>query len=256
EFLSTDLPTTYKGLMEKTYPCIEAREVATNRTPTDQREGFKKSRKNPSWDNKKGQKNRDRFFLYRGSNHGLLSNLSKSPKEILATEKVAKTFEQPPRLPRSRRSWDMSKYCYFYKDHGHDTNQFRELRYQNEEAVKLRQLAHLVKGIKMGKAKTSDIQLSEWKKGDKDTPPVDAPILMISMDNRALKRKSVEESVDGVREITFLPFSSINSSDPVIIKARISERQVSLNRLKDSARRLLRGTLLASRRSTFGNYNR
>ncbi|GJS70381.1 reverse transcriptase domain-containing protein [Tanacetum coccineum] len=48
EFLSTDLPTTYKGLMEKTYPCIEAKEVATNRTPTDQREGFNKSRKNPS----------------------------------------------------------------------------------------------------------------------------------------------------------------------------------------------------------------
>nr|GEX73733.1 hypothetical protein [Tanacetum cinerariifolium] len=31
EFLSTDLPTTYKGLMEKTYTWIEAREVETNR---------------------------------------------------------------------------------------------------------------------------------------------------------------------------------------------------------------------------------
>ncbi|GKB92792.1 hypothetical protein Tco_0965064 [Tanacetum coccineum] len=30
EFLSTYLPTTYKGLMEKTYTWIEAKEVATN----------------------------------------------------------------------------------------------------------------------------------------------------------------------------------------------------------------------------------
>ncbi|GJR93611.1 reverse transcriptase domain-containing protein [Tanacetum coccineum] len=32
EFLSTNLPTTYKGLMEKTYTWIEAKEFATNRT--------------------------------------------------------------------------------------------------------------------------------------------------------------------------------------------------------------------------------
>ncbi|GJW67109.1 reverse transcriptase domain-containing protein [Tanacetum coccineum] len=40
EHLSTDLPTTYKGLMEKTYTWIEAREVATNGTPNDRRENF------------------------------------------------------------------------------------------------------------------------------------------------------------------------------------------------------------------------
>ncbi|GKC91350.1 reverse transcriptase domain-containing protein [Tanacetum coccineum] len=198
EFLSMDLPTTYKGLMEKTYTWIEAREVATNGAPNDRREGFDRSRKNPSWDNNKGQKNRDRFFPYRGSNHGLLSNLSKSLREILATEKVVKTFEQPPRLPRSRRSWDMSKYCHFHEDYGHNTNQCQELRHQIKEPEKSGQLAHLVKGIKKE-----------------------------SKDNRALKRKSVEESVDRVKEITFPPVSSINSSDPVIIKARISERQVS-----------------------------
>nr|GFA93441.1 reverse transcriptase domain-containing protein [Tanacetum cinerariifolium] len=35
EFLSTDLPTTYKGLMEKNYTWIEAREVTTNRFSKD-----------------------------------------------------------------------------------------------------------------------------------------------------------------------------------------------------------------------------
>ncbi|GKB97993.1 hypothetical protein Tco_0984130 [Tanacetum coccineum] len=39
-----------------------------------------------SWDNNRGQKGRDRFSPYQGPNHGLLSNLSKIPREILATE--------------------------------------------------------------------------------------------------------------------------------------------------------------------------
>nr|GEX45823.1 reverse transcriptase domain-containing protein [Tanacetum cinerariifolium] len=43
-------------------------------------------------------------------------------------------------------------------DHGHDTNDWRKLRHQIEEAVKLRQLSHLMKGIKKGKAKASDTQ--------------------------------------------------------------------------------------------------
>ncbi|GJV67419.1 hypothetical protein Tco_1482928 [Tanacetum coccineum] len=44
------------------------------------------------------------------------------------------------------------------EDHGHETNQCRELRYQMEEAIKSGKLAHFVKGIKKGKANTSDTQ--------------------------------------------------------------------------------------------------
>ncbi|GKA82957.1 hypothetical protein Tco_0789705 [Tanacetum coccineum] len=76
EFLSTNLPSTYKGLMEKTYTWIEAREVATNETPNDQRENFERFKKT-SWDNNRGQRSKDRFSPYRGPNHGLLSSLSK-----------------------------------------------------------------------------------------------------------------------------------------------------------------------------------
>ncbi|GJY92899.1 hypothetical protein Tco_0508681 [Tanacetum coccineum] len=93
--LSTDLPSTYKGLMEKTYTWIKAREVATNGTPNDQ-----------------------------------------SPKEILATKKAARSFEQPHRMFGSKRSRDMSKYCHFHEDHGHDTSDYRQLRNHIEEAVK------------------------------------------------------------------------------------------------------------------------
>ncbi|GKC05850.1 reverse transcriptase domain-containing protein, partial [Tanacetum coccineum] len=90
EHLSTDLPSTYKGLMGKNYTWIEAREVATNGTPNDQRENFERTR--ISWDNNQGQKGMDRFSPYRGPKHGLLSNLSKSPREILTTEKAARSF--------------------------------------------------------------------------------------------------------------------------------------------------------------------
>nr|GEX55745.1 hypothetical protein [Tanacetum cinerariifolium] len=87
EFLSTDLLTTYMDLMEKTYTWIEAKEVATNRAPNDHRKSFNRFMKVSTWDNNKGKKNIDKFSPYHESNHGLLSNLSKSPREILATKK-------------------------------------------------------------------------------------------------------------------------------------------------------------------------
>nr|GEY78557.1 hypothetical protein [Tanacetum cinerariifolium] len=49
EFLSMDLPITYKGLMEKTYTWIEAKEVATNGAPNDHRESFNIFKKKLFW---------------------------------------------------------------------------------------------------------------------------------------------------------------------------------------------------------------
>nr|GEW01740.1 hypothetical protein [Tanacetum cinerariifolium] len=45
EHLSTYLPSTYKGLMEKTYIWIEAREVATNGASNDRKDNFERSKK-------------------------------------------------------------------------------------------------------------------------------------------------------------------------------------------------------------------
>ncbi|GKA11504.1 reverse transcriptase domain-containing protein [Tanacetum coccineum] len=44
EHLSTDLPSTYKGLMEKTYTWVKAREVATNGASSDRRDSFESSK--------------------------------------------------------------------------------------------------------------------------------------------------------------------------------------------------------------------
>ncbi|GKG01476.1 hypothetical protein Tco_0306181, partial [Tanacetum coccineum] len=162
-----------------TYTWIEAREVSTNGSPNDRRDNFERSRKY-SWDNGRGQKSRDRLSHSRGPNHGLLSNLSKSLREILATEKEARSFEQPPRMLGSRLSRDMSKYCYFHEDHGHDTNDCRQLRIQIEVVVKSDQLSHLINEIKKERVKTSDSQ--QRKKKEKNTTPAEAPILMINQE--------------------------------------------------------------------------
>ncbi|GKD72636.1 hypothetical protein Tco_1330918 [Tanacetum coccineum] len=171
-----------KGDLDNYLHLFEAKEAATNRAPNDHRESFDRFKKRPSWDNNKGKENKDKFPLYSRPNHGLLSNLSKCPREIIATKKI-------------------------------------------KEAVRSGQLAHLVKGIKKGKAKVSDTQLGGWKKRDKDTVPAESPILMINMEGHLSKRKAVGELVSGIREITFPPVSGINNSfNPVIIKAWISGR--------------------------------
>ncbi|GJV89169.1 hypothetical protein Tco_1533107 [Tanacetum coccineum] len=56
----------------------------------------------------------------------------------------------------SKRSRDTSKYCHFYEDYRHDTNDCRHLKVQIQEAINSGQLLHLVKGIKKEKAKSTD----------------------------------------------------------------------------------------------------
>ncbi|GJZ76882.1 reverse transcriptase domain-containing protein [Tanacetum coccineum] len=223
EHLSTDLPSTYKGLMEKTYTYVEAREVATNGALNNQRDNFERPKKS-SWDNNRGQKNKDRFSPYRGPNHGLLPSLSKSPKEILATEKAARSFEPPPKMFRSKRSRDMSKYCHFHEDYGHDTNDCRHIRTQIQEAVNSGQLLHLVKGIKKEGTKSSDTPQGENKK-DKGKAPAETPILMVSQETHIAKSLAQENTDHGGKKIIFPPIARVNNA-PVIIEAKIFGRKV------------------------------
>ncbi|GJZ53921.1 hypothetical protein Tco_0608806 [Tanacetum coccineum] len=120
------------------------------------------------------------------------------PFRIITEDKkarIAKSFEQLPRMFRSRRSQDMSKYCHFHEDHGHDTNDCHQLRYQIEEVVKLGQLSHLVKGIKKER------------------------------DESYMKNKFESLIFEG-KEITF-PSGGSNSSAPLVIKAKIFGREVN-----------------------------
>ncbi|GJU05328.1 reverse transcriptase domain-containing protein [Tanacetum coccineum] len=96
-------------------------------------------------------------------------------------------------------------YCEFHQDYGHDTNACKELKKQIEEAVKSGKVAHLIKGIRKGRAKQTDTQLGEWTAPTVKAEPVvdrkEEPILMIRVINNPLKRKepprimSVEEMI-------------------------------------------------------------
>jgi hypothetical protein len=220
EFLSTDLPVTYKGLMEKTYTWIEVKEVSTNGAPMENNKGTKP----PSWEGPKNKhKSHNRFTPYnKDPNHGLLGNLTKSPREILATEKAAKAFEPPLRMVGKSKNRDTTNYCHFHEDFGHETNSCLELKKQIEEAVKSGQLTHLVKGIRKGKEKATDTQLG------RDNTPQEAPILMVRWGSSRLKRKASERETYDAGEITFpSEAGGFPSKDPVIIKVVVSNVEVN-----------------------------
>ncbi|GKA71326.1 hypothetical protein Tco_0777465 [Tanacetum coccineum] len=61
DFLSTYFPTSYKGLTEKTYTWIKAKEVATNGTPNDRQENFERFKRDSLWDKKKGNETETDF---------------------------------------------------------------------------------------------------------------------------------------------------------------------------------------------------
>nr|GFB67984.1 hypothetical protein [Tanacetum cinerariifolium] len=106
---------------------------------------------------KEEQKRRYKYSSYKEPNLGILQSLTKSPKEILASEKVVKTFTKPPKMVSKTR--DTSKYCKFHQDYDYETNACRELKNQIKEGVKLEKLAHMVKGVRKGKAKHTNTQL-------------------------------------------------------------------------------------------------
>nr|GEX63253.1 hypothetical protein [Tanacetum cinerariifolium] len=187
-----DLPSTYKGLMEKTYTWVKAREVATDGILNNRMDDFERSKKF-SWGNSIGQKDRGRFSPYEGQNHKLLSNLVKSPKEILAKEKVAKTFEQPPRFPGAN--------C-----------QIRAARSPG-------------KRVKEKKEKTTGTRLEERKKEEKKPTLNKVSVLIISGKNCNMKKRHANH--DEIWEITIPPLPNVCSSDPVISKVYISGRQVN-----------------------------
>ncbi|GKF09426.1 hypothetical protein Tco_0043650 [Tanacetum coccineum] len=86
-------------------------------------------------------------------------------------------------------------------------------------------LAHLVKEVRKGKAKTSKTQLGEWKEGDKDAKTAKAHIFMIRRESETPKRKAMEEPAHRMREITIPPIlGKDNSSDP---KAKFLGREVN-----------------------------
>ncbi|GKB35154.1 hypothetical protein Tco_0880096 [Tanacetum coccineum] len=169
--------------------------------------------------------NRSRSFPYKGESHKLLSNLVKSPRDILATERVANTFERPLRLPGPNWSKDKTRYCHFHEDYRHETNKCRELKHQIEGAIKTGQLTHLVKGVTKKREKTFDTQSGEKKKEEK--PVLEKTLYPYCKRKRPqAEEETYERQRDGRNYVS--PIPNEGSSDPVVIKVYISGRQVNM----------------------------
>nr|GEV55212.1 reverse transcriptase domain-containing protein [Tanacetum cinerariifolium] len=110
------------------------------------------------------------------------SPLTRTPKEILATE--ASKFQPPPPMATPIEKRSSNKFCDFYNDKGHSTDECMQLKKQIEELVRAGKLSHLIKEIKQGR--------EQPKTGKKETAAKDKPmtIYMVRSWQRTVKQKS------------------------------------------------------------------
>ncbi|XP_071687707.1 uncharacterized protein [Rutidosis leptorrhynchoides] len=88
-----------------------------------------------------------KFKSGHNENVALIKDLTKTPKEILATEVVSKSFDPP--MPLSKYgNRDKSKFCDFHDDYGHETNECRHLIERVAAELKKGRLQHLKKSAR------------------------------------------------------------------------------------------------------------
>ncbi|XP_071696786.1 uncharacterized protein [Rutidosis leptorrhynchoides] len=151
----------------------------------------------------------------------LIKSLSKTPKEILATEEVSKHFP-PPNPMQPCFAVDENKWCIFYEDKGHEVDDCRELRKVIIERLKLGELDHL----KPSRVNIFGTKKFAWQRG-KDKAP-EKHIHMIQMWHDGHVRKAVVLEEWACAPITFPTFWRVCPTDlPVTITAMIGRCKVS-----------------------------
>nr|GEY16173.1 hypothetical protein [Tanacetum cinerariifolium] len=124
KFLSTELLRGYDELMKKVYSWLQVEDSTSKGRPVTFMDGVagEKPQKRRPWEGvgKKNKERRDKYSPYKEPNLWILKSLTKSPREILAFEKVVKTFTKPPMMVSKTK--DTSKYSELHQDYGHETN--------------------------------------------------------------------------------------------------------------------------------------
>ncbi|XP_021986725.1 uncharacterized protein LOC110883225 [Helianthus annuus] len=121
--------------------------------------------------------------------------LTKTPSEILATERVKSSFPRPPPIKPGLKA-QPNEYCDFHKGFGHKTDDCVYLKREIEAAVKTGRLAHLVKEIKEGGGD---------RKGRDAREPGRADVDMIKMRNEFDTTRSVKARILGSRDCMKAP---------------------------------------------------
>ncbi|GKB80479.1 reverse transcriptase domain-containing protein, partial [Tanacetum coccineum] len=141
------------------------------------------------------------------------SLLTKTPKENFALEKGK--FKAPPPMVTPVEKRDPNKYCEFYADTGHSTDECMQVRKQIDEMIKSGKLSQFIKELKQNdKPKTQN----KGETAEKDKP---LAILMIQPWERVAKQRITQS----FSSETVISFPSLGEEDgmegPMIIKAEI-----------------------------------
>nr|GEZ96364.1 hypothetical protein [Tanacetum cinerariifolium] len=139
--------------------------------------------------------------------------IERTSKEILAAE--AGKFQPPPPMVTLVEKRSSNKFCDFYNNKGHNTNECMQLKKQIEELVRASKLSHLIKEIKHGR--------DQSKVEKKETPAKDKPTEIYMIQSwQIMKRQKGIQSFERIREITFPPLTTSNGAEgPLVIEAKI-----------------------------------
>ncbi|GJX76204.1 hypothetical protein Tco_0323015, partial [Tanacetum coccineum] len=115
--------------------------------------------------------------------------------------------------PVEKRS--SNKFCDFYNDKGHNTDEYMQLKKQIEELVRACKLSHLIKKIKQSR--------EQPKVGKKGAPAKDKSIAIYMVRSwHRMTRQKVTQSFARVSEITFPPLATSRGAEgPLVLKAEI-----------------------------------
>ncbi|XP_071719419.1 uncharacterized protein [Rutidosis leptorrhynchoides] len=126
-------------------------------------------------------------------NYAIIKDLSKTPKEILATESVCKTFEAPTPLPDYAKK-DKTKFCDFHDDFGHETNKCRQLIERVVAELKKGRLQHLKISAKVEGQKSRQKKEYLWqKKSEPKAGEAEKTINMVTNKNVMTKVRKVRD---------------------------------------------------------------
>ncbi|XP_035841427.1 uncharacterized protein LOC118488262 [Helianthus annuus] len=166
EKLGEEFPHSFDNLMDRVRAFVRGKHTVSKAKETDVTprkvtpaanppdKGTPYSRK-PTFDRMLDDRARPSYSPYRPRGRGPppysdnFTPLTKTPSEILATERVKNSFPRPPPIKPGPKA-QPNEYCDFHKGFGRKTDDCMYLKREIEAAVKTGRLAHLVKEIKEG----------------------------------------------------------------------------------------------------------
>ncbi|XP_022004175.1 uncharacterized protein LOC110901676 [Helianthus annuus] len=166
EKLGEEFPHSFDNLMDRVRAFVRGKDTVSKAKEMDTpprrvnpaakppEKGTSYSRK-PALDRMMHNRARPSYSPYRPRGRGSFpysdsfTPLTKTPSEILATERVKNSFPRPPPIKPGPKA-QPNEYCDFHRGFGHKTDDCMYLKREIEAAVKTGKLAHLVKEIKEG----------------------------------------------------------------------------------------------------------